>query len=483
MQIIRDLTALPAPLGPIVATIGNFDGVHRGHRLVIESVCARARELSTDGGSQVRSAIITFDPHPARALRPERPHTLITSLDDKLALLEQTGIDLVVVLPFDDALAATSARAFAQEILRDKLGVIELHEGENFRFGHRAEADIHTLATLGGELGFRVQLYPPQSRLGSQISSSRIRQLIAAGDVSAARRLLGRPFSIESTPAPGRGYGTRYTVPTINLAPYPELLPAILASTSPRSRSAARLQPSASTRVTNVGNRPTFGADSFTVESHLLDFHPITLDETTPLRLTFLRHLRPEIRWPSPEALREQIGKDVATARRFFSLCRAVTSQAPATSVSAPRLSDRHAPVVGDALAASGESCGISPGCASVAGAVVEPGVSTFAPAPCRPVAPAAAASSASSPLSASFLFGTSSRGALTATSSTRFGAPAVANVSFGRLWIATRMKSIHIGSAARAPVSFSPSDSRVSNPIHVPHVTDGENPTNQASV
>ena len=323
MQIVRDLTALTAPLGPLVATIGNFDGVHRGHRLVIGSVCARARELSAPGRSPVRSAIITFDPHPARALRPERPHTLITSLDDKLALLEQTGIDLVVVLPFNDALAATSARAFAQEILRDKLGVIELHEGENFRFGHRAEADIHTLATLGTELGFRVQLYPPESRLGSHISSSRIRTLLSAGDVSAARRLLGRPFAIASTPAPGRGYGTRYTVPTINLAPYPELLPAIGVYVTSLEIGAA---PTAQRfdAVTNVGNRPTFGADSFTVESHLLNFHPIALDEATPLRLTFLHRLRPEIRWPSPEALREQIGKDVAQARHFFSLCRAI---------------------------------------------------------------------------------------------------------------------------------------------------------------
>ncbi len=166
----------------------------------------------------------------------------------------------------------------------------------------------------------------PQTIRNQPISSSRIRQLIAEGNVSQVRSLLGHPFAIASTPASGRGYGTRYTVPTINLAPYAELLPAngvyittLTVGSAPTSETFDA--------VSNVGNRPTFGADSFTVESHLLNFHPITLDEQTPLTLTFLRRLRPEIRWPNPEALREQIGRDVATAKRYFTLCRAVASQ------------------------------------------------------------------------------------------------------------------------------------------------------------
>ena len=364
MQVILDPDRPSPPSGPLVATIGNFDGVHRGHQWVIGNVRHRARELGA------RSAVITFDPHPSRALRPEHPHSLITPLGQKLALLAETGVDLAVVLPFTRELAGTSARSFAQDILRDRLGVIELHEGENFRFGHNAEADIHTLAALGEELGFRTVHYPAQIRAGSSISSSRIRSALLGGDVSAARRLLGRPFSIESTPAPGRGYGTRYTVPTVNLAPYDELIPAngvyittlevgndtaitnqqigrdsanlsqsvgsntvtpnariggdtTLSNGPVGSDSAAFNQPVARFEaVTNIGNRPTFGEDSFTIESHLLDFHPIPLTENTPLRLNFLHYLRPEIRWPSPEALREQIGKDVAQARRFFSLCR-----------------------------------------------------------------------------------------------------------------------------------------------------------------
>jgi riboflavin kinase/FMN adenylyltransferase len=236
------------------------------------------------------------------------------------------------VLPFTIDLSHLSARSFASDVLHRALHVTELHEGENFRFGYQAEADIESLEHLGHELGFEVRVYTPFSRRGHTISSSRIRQLIAAGDVSRARALLGRPFSVASTPASGRGYGTRYTVPTINLAPYAELLPenGVYITTLKVSDSAGAETFEA---VTNIGNRPTFGADSFAVESHLLNFHPIDLTDQTPLTLTFLRRLRAEIRWPNPDALREQIGRDVRQAQRYFTLCRKVAS-APRASVS-----------------------------------------------------------------------------------------------------------------------------------------------------
>ena len=320
MQIFRQLAEVPADFGPTVATIGNFDGVHRGHQWVIAEVVARARALG------VRSIAITFDPHPARVLRPESTQPLITPLDEKLALLAATGIDAVLILPFTKEFSRTSARTFATEVLQKALHVTELHEGENFHFGYQAKAGIDSLEMLGRELRFGVRVYTPQTIRGSAISSSTIRQLIKKGDVSHVRALLGRSFAILSTPASGRGYGTRYTVPTINLAPYAELLPAngvyITTLTIGSGESAETFD-----AVTNVGNRPTFGADSFTVESHLLNFHPITLDEHTPLTLTFLHRLRPEMRWPNPEALREQIGRDVAKAKRYFTLCRMVASQ------------------------------------------------------------------------------------------------------------------------------------------------------------
>jgi riboflavin kinase/FMN adenylyltransferase len=312
LNIFRSVRELPADFGPVIATIGNFDGVHCGHRWVIDRVNARARQLG------LKSLALTFDPHPVRVLRPEAPHVLITPLAAKLQQLATTGLDATLVLPFTPELSRLTAEAFAQEILRDALKVREVHEGENFRFGHGATVDIRGLAALGRQLGFTAHAYAPYVLRGQPISSSRIRKLVGEGELSQARTLLGRPFAVQSIPASGRGYGTRYTVPTINLAPYPELLPAngVYITT-------LKVEDELFRAVTNVGNRPTFGADSFTVESHLLNFHPIALSAETRLELTFLQHLRPERRFDSPEHLRAQIMKDVAKAQRFFSLAPA----------------------------------------------------------------------------------------------------------------------------------------------------------------
>ena len=318
MIIYHQLDELPAANAPVVATIGNFDGVHLGHQAVIAEVIARARFL---GG---QSLAITFDPHPARVLRPEQPQPLITPLQRKLELLADTGIDATLVLPFTEALGRSSARDFATQVLVRALHVTEVHEGENFRFGHHAEAGVSGptgLQALGRELGFSVTVYGPLSVRGAAVSSSRIRSLIAAGDVSHARALLGRPFAVDSTPASGRGFGTRYAVPTINLAPYNELLPAngvyVTTLAVGSGGDAETFQ-----AVTNLGVRPTFGEASFAVESHLLDFHPIDLTEKTPLRLTFLRRLRAEERFANVETLRDQIARDVLHARRYFALCQ-----------------------------------------------------------------------------------------------------------------------------------------------------------------
>ena len=313
MQIVRSLLELNSLSSPSVVTIGNFDGVHCGHRMVIASVIARAREIGA------RATIVTFDPHPAHVLHDGPRLPLITPLAEKLELLAKTGIDLALVLPFTDDLRQWTALQFAEHVLSDSLHAVEVHEGETFRFGHRAEAGIDSLSQIGRKLGFLVRAYEPYILRGAAVSSSRIRTLVAAGTLDQARALLGRSFSIRSTPASGRGYGTRYTVPTINLAPYKELLPAhgvyittLRVGTGEHARTFRG--------VTNSGNRPTFGADSFAVETHLLDFEPIALDETTPLELTFLRRLRGEQRFPTPEALRAQIGLDVRRAQRYFAL-------------------------------------------------------------------------------------------------------------------------------------------------------------------
>jgi riboflavin kinase / FMN adenylyltransferase len=328
MKIYRSLEQCPPASGPVVATIGNFDGVHLGHQSVIAEVIARARFL---GGT---SLAITFDPHPACVLRPTQAFRLLTPLARKLELLAATGLTATLVLPFDESLRHTPARDFAQRILRDMLHVAEVHEGESFRFGHNAAAGIdgpEGLAQLGLALNFRVTAYAPFTLRGAPVSSSRIRALIgeASGTdpnaLAEARALLGRPFSIDSHPAPGRGYGTKYTVPTINLSPYADLLPAhgvyiTTLSLAPQDPAHPALE-----AVTNIGNRPTFGRDSFAIETHLLNPDVPTLQsitETTPLRLTFLRRLRPEQRFDSTVALRAQIARDIARAQRYFALCR-----------------------------------------------------------------------------------------------------------------------------------------------------------------
>jgi riboflavin kinase/FMN adenylyltransferase len=316
MQIALSLAELGS-VGPSVVTIGNFDGVHCGHRMVIASVLERARALDT-------SAIaVTFDPHPAHVLHTASRLPLITPLDEKLRLLAGTGLDRVLVLPFTDELRHWTARYFAERVLRDALHAVEVHEGETFRFGYQAQADIAGLSDLGRELGFGVKAYVPCIARGGAISSSRIRGLIAAGNLHEGRALLGRSFAILSTPASGRGYGTRYAVPTINLAAYPELLPAHGVYVTTLRIGEGRVFRG----VTNVGNRPTFGVDSFAVESHLLNFEPVDLTESTPLELTFLRRLRDERKFESTEALRDQIQRDVQKALRFFALSDALKGQ------------------------------------------------------------------------------------------------------------------------------------------------------------
>jgi len=173
------------------------------------------------------------------------------------------------------------------------------------------------LKTFSSEMGFAVEVYPEMKLRGEAVSSSQIRKLISSGSVSRARHLLGRPFSILSTPGRGRGFGSKYTVPTINLSRYEELVPQDGVYIT-RTRVGEECFDS----VTNIGNRPTFGTDSYAVETHLLNFHPIELRPETEVEIYFLQRLRDEIKFPSIDALREQIAKDVKKARRYFHLLK-----------------------------------------------------------------------------------------------------------------------------------------------------------------
>jgi riboflavin kinase / FMN adenylyltransferase len=309
MRIFRSLHEIPAEFGPAAVSIGNFDGVHRAHQRVLKALVHRARQL--DG----KSIAVTFDPHPTKILRPDVAPKLITPLPLKLRYMETTGIDAVLVLPFTRDLSVISPRAFVQHILVEKLATREVHEGFNFRFGHKAQGDVAKLEELGREFGFVVTIYPEMRLRNHTVSSSQVRKLVAAGEMSRARTLLGRSFSIVSHPGRGRGLGHKYTVPTINLVEYNELVPQHGVYIT-RTRVAQEIFDS----VTNVGVRPTFGTDGFAIETHLLNFHPIDLTAQTEVEITFLKRIRDEIKFPSTEALKAQIGRDVQTALRYFKL-------------------------------------------------------------------------------------------------------------------------------------------------------------------
>jgi riboflavin kinase/FMN adenylyltransferase len=269
----------------------------------------------------MKSLAVSFEPHPVRILRPDSGLKLLTPTPERLRLLESSGIDAVLLLPFTRDLSLMTPLQFARDILKHGLRAREVHEGYNFHFGHKAEGDVKRLAEFGSEMGFEVKIYPEMRLRGEPVSSSHIRRLLGDGRVSRARHLLARPFSLLSTPGRGRGYGSKYTVPTINLSRYEELVPKDGVYIT-RTRLAKECFDS----VTNIGNRPTFGADSFAIETHLLNFHPVELGPDTEVEIYFLLRLRDEIKFPSVEALREQIGGDLKKTQRYFQLWR-VSSQ------------------------------------------------------------------------------------------------------------------------------------------------------------
>jgi riboflavin kinase/FMN adenylyltransferase len=309
MQVFHKLDDIPGDFGPTIVSVGNFDGVHRAHEVVLREIARNARQ------QDARSMAVSFEPHPTRILRPDSGLKLLTPAREKVRLLAATGVDSVLLLPFGRDLSLMSPRQFAEEILKQRLHVREVHEGYNFRFGHKAEGDLKMLAEYGHEMGFRVKLHPEMQLRGEPVSSSHIRKLLREGRVGRARHLLGRCFSILSTPGRGRGFGTKYTVPTINLSRYEELVPRDGVYVT-RTEVGGECFDS----VTNIGNRPTFGEDSFAIESHLLNFHPIELTADTAVEIWFLHRVRDEIKFPSSEALLAQIGRDVRQAEHYFHL-------------------------------------------------------------------------------------------------------------------------------------------------------------------
>jgi len=313
MDVFHHVEEIPANYGSTLVSVGNFDGVHRAHGRVLAEIAERARKR------KAKSVAVTFEPHPMRILRPDSGLKLLAPTSEKIQLLEKTDIDAVLLLPFTRDLSLMSPRDFARYVLCSGLHAAEVHEGYNFRFGHKASGDVNLLTELGQELGFEVVVYAEMRVRGEPVSSTRIRELVAGGNVERARALLDRPFSISSTPGRGRGYGAKYTVPTINLSRYEELVPKDGVYIT-RTRVGSECFDS----VTNIGNRPTFGVESFAIESHLLDFHSLELTAETQIELFFLSRLRDEIKFDSVNALRAQIARDIRKTRRYFFLMKRV---------------------------------------------------------------------------------------------------------------------------------------------------------------
>src|SRR5579871_5435969 len=309
MRIFRSLEEVPPEFGPTIVSVGNFDGIHCGHQRVLQEIVERARQ------SNSKAMAVTFEPHPFRILRPDVTPRLITPLLKKEALLAETGIDALLEIPFTRDFSMTTPEDFARNILAGTLHAKEVHEGDNFHFGHKAQGTTARLKELGGKFGFDVHVYPVMMVRGIPVSSSQIRTQLTAGNVSMARHLLGRVFSITGAPGRGRGYGHKYTVPTINLSRYDDLVPG-----NGVYLTRTRVDNEIFNSVTNVGLRPTFGDESFAIETHLLDFHPLDVTAQTEVEISFLKWRRPEIKFRSIEALKAQIGEDVRRARRYFAL-------------------------------------------------------------------------------------------------------------------------------------------------------------------
>jgi riboflavin kinase/FMN adenylyltransferase len=285
-----------------VVTIGNFDGVHLGHQKILSGLVERAR------ANDLESAVLTFYPHPARILRPDAAPTLLMTLDQRLAAFDAMGINAALVLQFDAELAKISAEDFAKTFLVDTLRAKAVFVGENFRFGNRQGGDVKLLQEIGRRSDFAVEIVPPVIQGGVIVSSTAVREALREGRVEDAEPLLGRPFSLKGEIRPGTGKGRELVVPTLNLVTDQETLPKIGVYAT-----ATVVGPKVYWSVTNVGVRPTFNGQRLAIESHLFDFaEQLTSGK---IEVIFLKRLRDEQKFSSPEALREQVLKDIEQAR------------------------------------------------------------------------------------------------------------------------------------------------------------------------
>ena len=313
MKIYHSLDEVPADFGPSALTIGNFDGVHLGHRRILKRLAALAQERGW------KPSVLTFDPHPTRIVAPERSPRLLTSPAQRAALMREEGIEQVLILPFTPELARLTPEEFARQLLVGRLGARAVLVGENFRFGHRQAGNTKVLAELGQTLGFETEVIAAVDCRGRVASSSEIRKAIDAGRVALAARLLQHPYGLEGEVVAGHGVGAKQTVPTLNLATDAEVVPARgVYITRTRDLDTGRAWNS----ITNIGYRPTFGAaGQLSIETFLLD--PLEGASPRRIRVEFLCRVRDERKFETPEALKAQILKDARVAQNYFRRVRA----------------------------------------------------------------------------------------------------------------------------------------------------------------
>jgi riboflavin kinase/FMN adenylyltransferase len=294
--------------GTVVA-IGNFDGMHCGHQELLGRVTKEARSAG------LIPAVLTFDPHPARVLRPEHAPLLLQTLTQRIAAFEVVGIEAVLVMRFDSALAQMSAEDFGHEVLAKTMRAKVVVVGDSFRFGHKQAGDVKFLEECGRHWGFRVAIAKPLMQEGAVISSSAIRSAVQEGRMDDAEKMLGRPFSLAGQIQTGTGLGRKVVVPTLNLKTEQELLPkrGVYATETFVAGRAFK-------SVTNVGMRPTFDGLKLTIETHLFDFDEMLT--SGPMEIRFVKRLRDEQKFSGPEALKAQILKDIEQAKEYFLLAK-----------------------------------------------------------------------------------------------------------------------------------------------------------------
>lgn len=310
MEIYLGISELSRRLTRPVVTIGNFDGVHRGHQAILNTVTERARAL--DG----ESVLYTFEPHPRRVLHPDADLRLLETFDQRMETLASHGLDVVIAEPFDLEFAKVSPERFIEHHLHASIGPSEVYVGYDFHFGKDREGSMRMLTERGPHLGFSVTVIPEVSVEGRDVNSTRIRQLLTDGEVEEAAELLGRPFVARGIVTEGAQRGRTIGFPTANLAPETEILPGpgVYFGRLHCLRGGGEWEGKALPAVTNVGYRPTFddGRD-LVAEAHAIDFqgdlYGVEVD------LTFEGRLRGEQRFESVDALQTQIARDVDEAR------------------------------------------------------------------------------------------------------------------------------------------------------------------------